>query len=414
MNLKVIQTLLPAVGSAAYLYYVYANENVSINLSIQSDWTKPVKKIFDFNLTMRSDEMAIYKKVFNEIQNRTSTIIYNDQHVIAKYGADLAISCPPKIYINVIEDLANFNKINTMATMNLTQKKSLLNSKIGDIEVGVDLIRYHLYYIFPRTHYIIRTVDIKYNENRIRKFERFQSTNEEKNGVENLKAIRRSRALKESELILNEQRQTHMSAIRDLIEDKARLKKLGAPLRLKLMSSYEDKENQMHEEIWIDGEKQSVKMDIISEQNLVKEIHFYYDIGLKLDSVSDYEHKIEASKKILNPVSTLKSTAAHLSFLNTLTENPQLLKVFKDIKSNLLKEVDAHLKRHSAIGKPYTMSIKPEKQSIKDTEGTVIIEFDGKLNRGEMIVELSRSSVNEAWTIVKSDMKTLWNVESVK
>ena len=36
--------------------------------------------------------------------------------------------------------------------------------------------------------------------------------------------------------------------------------------------------------------------------------------------------------------------------------------------------------------------------------------IDGKLNKAELILNLSRSSVQEKWRILKSDVKILWDV----
>ena len=100
------------------------------------------------------------------------------------------------------------------------------------------------------------------------------------------------------------------------------------------------------------------------------------------------------------------------SFLQKYTKHdPNLEKVLQDIKLNELIDKQVNQKKEiNSIGKPFNISIDPKNQFVNETDAVVKIHMDGKLNQGELTLEVKRSSSTECWSVAKSDIKVLWNI----
>lgn len=113
--------------------------------------------------------------------------------------------------------------------------------------------------------------------------------------------------------------------------------------------------------------------------------------------------------KIVSPI-----PVSHSTFLQKYTKHDaNLERVLQDIKLNEVIDKQVKLKKEiSSIGKPFKISIDPKDQLVTETEATVRIHLDGKLNQGELTLEVKRGSQAEPWSVVRSDIKVFWNVDS--
>lgn len=154
-------------------------------------------------------------------------------------------------------------------------------------------------------------------------------------------------------------------------------------------------------------------IEIISDTKYtIKQVNAYYDITERLKSLPTSTLKpASLPGKIASPI-----PVAHSTFLQKYTKHDvKLERVLQDIKLNEVIDKQAKLKKEiSSIGKPFKISIDPRDQLVTETEGTVRIHMDGKLNQGELTLEVKRGSVTESWSVVRSDIKVLWNVNGTR
>lgn len=116
-ELKVFTTLVPMVGSLGYLYYLGSNGQVKLNVSLDSDSTQHVKRIFDLRVSMESDDRALFKKMMADINKRTQNILFEDNQLSNKFGSvfDLEFAQTSKDYERFYRDYADTSKSTTQA-----------------------------------------------------------------------------------------------------------------------------------------------------------------------------------------------------------------------------------------------------------------------------------------------------------
>jgi hypothetical protein len=118
-GLNVFTTFIPVVGSLGYLYYLGSNGQVKFNVSLDSDHTQHVKKIFDFRLSMESDDRALFKKMISDLSIRAHKILFQDDVLTSKFGpiSDLEFAQSKIESENTYQEFIDQSKSNAQACL---------------------------------------------------------------------------------------------------------------------------------------------------------------------------------------------------------------------------------------------------------------------------------------------------------
>lgn len=189
-------------------------------------------------------------------------------------------------------------------------------------------------------------------------------------------------------------------AIRCLIEDEAKMAKLGKPVELKNLRSKGNFDSNYVAAFDIHGVNEKGALILSSKQGEIEEVFIKYHVAEKyLQTYSD--HARLAVSNLLKQIELDNLDLCKLS------------KIFEDI--NLEKLIEDKLLRSTrllnTIGKKRKLHIENEhvKQLLNGTGDAVVhIQINGNLNNADLVLCLSRKSIDEKWISSKSDVNILW------